>query len=213
MLTKLFFLVLLFPFYTTAQSNWQQFKKLQGAQKTWVLLHPFKAKKAFIVSREASRVSDSLRVFPLLDGDHAGGQIDAFRHAFWMALLRQQIGENAARSLGKAHEKDNYKTYKDRKLEDGVIPDQISSEMDLFNNEIGLTLSRKDDNLPKKGLIYRVINAILQGKLKIIKKDKKGNFLTCKGAIISKKSLKGKWKNNKCLVNSNHKKYKQKSIF
>jgi len=204
MLKKLLFLVLLFPFYTTAQSNWHQFKKLQGAQKTWVLLHPFKAKKAFIVSREASRVSDSLRVSPLLDGDHAGGQVDAFRHAFWMALLRQSIGENAARSLGKAHEKDNYKTYKDRKLEDGVIPDQISSEMDLFNNEIGLTLSRKDDNLPKKGLMYRVINAILQGKLKIIKKDKKGNFLTCDDKIISKKSLKGKWKNNKCLVNSNY---------
>jgi len=205
MLKKLLFLVLLLPFYTTAQSNWQQFKKLQGAQKTWVLLHPFKAKKAFIVSREASRVSDSLRVSPLLDGDHAGGQVDAFRHAFWMALLRQSIGENAARSLGKAHEKDNYKTYKDRKLEDGVIPDQISSEMDLFNNEIGLTLSRKDDNLPKKGLMYRVINAILQGKLKIIKKDKKGNFLTCDDKIISKESLKGKWKNNKCLVNSNYK--------
>ena len=205
MLTKLFFLVLLFPFYTTAQSNWQQFKKLQGAQKTWVLLHPFKAKKAFIVSREASRVSDSLRVFPLLDGDHAGGQIDAFRHAFWMALLRQQIGENAARSLGKAHEKDNYKTYKERKLEDGVIPDKISSEMDLFNNEVGLTLSRKDNNLPKNGLMYRVINTILQGKLKIIKKDKNGNFLTCNDEVIPKKTLAEKWENNKCLVNSNYK--------
>lgn len=205
MLKKLLFLVLLFPFYTTAQSNWHQFKKLQGAQKTWVLLHPFKVKKAFIVSREASRVSDSLRASPLLDGDHAGGQVDAFRHAFWMALLRQEIGENAARSLGKAHEKDNYKTYKDRKLEDGVIPDKISSEMDLFNNEVGLTLSKKGNNLPKRGLIYRVINAIHQGKLKVIKKDKKGTFLTCNDEVIPKKSLVGKWKNNKCLVNSNYK--------
>ncbi|GFD75542.1 hypothetical protein KUL113_49620 [Tenacibaculum sp. KUL113] len=204
MLKKLLFLVLLLPFYTTAQSNWQQFKKLQGAQKTWVLLHPFKAKKAFIVSREASRVSDSLRVSPLLDGDHAGGQVDAFRHAFWMALLKQSIGENAAHSLGKAHEKDNYKTYKERKLEDGVIPDQISSDMDLFNNEVGLTLSKKGNNLPKSGLIYRVINAIHQGKLKIIKKDKNGNFLTCNNEIIPKKTLIGKWKNNKCLVSSNY---------
>lgn len=203
---KVFIIVfMIFNLVTNAQSNWHQFKKLQRAQKTWVLLHPFKAKKAFIVSREASRVSDSLRVSPLLDRDHADGQVDAFRHAFWMALLQQEIGENAARSLGKAHEKDNYKTYKDRKLEDGVIPDQISSEMDLFNNEIGLTLSRKDDNLPKKGLIYRVINAILQGKLKVIKKDKKGTFLTCNDEVIPKKSLVGKWKNNKCLVNSNYK--------
>lgn len=205
MLKKLLFLVLLFPFYISAQSNWQQFKKLQEAQKTWVLLHPFKAKKAFIVSREASKVSDSLRASPLLDGDHAGGQIDAFRHAFWMALLRQEIGENAARSLGKAHEKDNYKTYKKRKLEDGVIPDKISSEMDLFNNEVGLTLSKKGNNLPKNGLIYRVINTIHQGKLKIIKKDKKGAFLTCNDEVIPKKRLFGRWENNKCLVNSNYK--------
>lgn len=200
--------IIIFLFYSliiSAQSNWQQFKKLQGAQKTWVLLHPFKAKKAFIVSREASRVSDSLRVSPLLDGDHAGGQVDAFRHAFWMALLRQQIGENPARSLGKAHEKDNYKTYKERKLEDGVIPDKISSEMDLFNNEVGLTLSKKGNNLPKSGLIYRVINTIHQGKLKIIKKDKNGNFLTCNNEVIPKKSLVGKWENNKCLINSNYK--------
>ncbi|CAM1369641.1 conserved exported hypothetical protein [Tenacibaculum sediminilitoris] len=203
---KTFIIVFLFfCLTTTAQSNWQQFKKLQGAQKTWALLHPFKAKKAFIVSREASRVSDSLRVSPLLDGDHAGGQVDAFRHAFWMALLQQSIGENAARSLGKAHEKDNYKTYKEQKLEDGVIPDKISSEMDLFNNKVGLTLSIKGGNLPKKGLIYRVINAIHQGKLKIIKKDKNGNFLTCSNEIIPKKTLTGKWENNKCLVNSNYK--------
>ena len=39
--------------------------------------------------------------------------------------------------------------------------------------------------------------------MKIIKKDKKGNFLTCEGVIIYLDELKGKWKNNKCLINSN----------
>ena len=39
--------------------------------------------------------------------------------------------------------------------------------------------------------------------MKVIKKDKKGNFLTCDGKLISSKSLKGTWGNNKCLVNSN----------
>ena len=38
--------------------------------------------------------------------------------------------------------------------------------------------------------------------MRIIKKDDKGNFLTCDDQIISKESLKGKWKNNKCLVTS-----------
>ncbi len=189
-----------------AQSNWQQFKKLSSPKKSWVLLHPFKAKKALEISKEAYRIADSIKTSPLLDGDHAGGQVDAFRHAFWMALLQQEIGKNASRTLGKAHEKENYQTYKERKLEDGVVPDKISSEMDLFNNEIGLSLSEKGGKLTKNVLIYRVINAIHQGKLKIIKKDLKGNFLSCNNEVIPKKSLNGKWENNKCLVNSNFKK-------
>ncbi|WGH74660.1 hypothetical protein P8625_11245 [Tenacibaculum tangerinum] len=204
MLQKLLLGVLILPACLNAQSNWQAFKKLQGAQKTWVLLHPFKAKKAYALSLEVSRISDSLKVSPLLDGDAAGGKVDAFRHAFWMALLQQEIGEKAARSLGKAHEKDNYKTYKEQKREDGVVPDQISSKMDLFNNEVGLSLSKEGGNLPKNGLIYRVINALHQGKLKVIKKDTLGRFLTCSGKLIPEKTLIGTWENDKCLVDSNY---------
>ena len=119
----------------------------------WVLFHPFKAKKAQIISEEAYRVADSIKNSPLLDGDASGGQVDAFRHAFWMASLRQKIGEKAARSLGISHEKENYKTHKKKKLEDGVIPDKISSTMDLFNNEIGLSLTKRGAKTSKKGLI------------------------------------------------------------
>lgn len=172
----------------------------------WVLFHPFKAKKAEIISKEAYRVADSIKNSPLLDGDASGGQVDAFRHAFWVASLRQEIGENASRSLGKAHEKENYRTYKKNKLEDGTVPDKIATTMDLFNNEIGLSLSKNNTKASKIGLIYKVINAIHSGKLKVIKKDNNGNFLTCKNTSISQESLKGKWKNNKCLVNSNYKK-------
>lgn len=77
--------------------------------------------------------------------------------------------------------------------------------MDLFNNEIGLSLSRKGEKTSKKGLVYRVINAIKAGEMRIIKKDKNGNFLTCNGKLIDKETLKGRWKNNKCLVKSNFK--------
>lgn len=203
------FLFVYFIFLNTisfSQSNWKKLKKLSHQKKIWVLFHPFKAKKALNVSREANRIADSIKKSPLLDGDPSGGQVDAFRHAFWMASLRQEIGLNAARSLGKAHERENYKTYKKRKLEDGVIPDKISSTMDLFNNEIGLSFTRKGSKTPKNGLIYRVINAILDGKLRVIKKDKQGGFLTCNNEHITQESLKGKWENNKCLINSNSKK-------
>ena len=192
-----------FSLSMSAQSDLKNFFKLSGPIKTWVIFHPFKAKLSLKISNETNKVSDSIRKTNLLDKDASGGQVDAFRHAYWMARLRQEIGKRAARSLGKAHEKDNYITYKKRKLEDGVVPDEISSEMDLHNNEEGLKLTAKGSKVSRKGLIYRIVNAIKTGKMKIIKKDKKGNFLTCEGKIISAEELKGTWKNNKCLVISN----------
>lgn len=201
----LFIGLLFFSTILVSQSNWKQFKKLSPPKKIWVLFHPFKANKALMVSKEAYRIADSIKKSPLLDGDASGGQVDAFRHAFWMALLQQKIGKNAARSLGKAHEKENYKTYEKHKLEDGIVPDKIASTMDLFNNNIGLYLTKKGIKTSKKGLIYRVINAIHAGELRVLKKDTIGNFLTCDNKPISKEFLKGKWENNKCLVNSNYK--------
>ncbi|CAM1350073.1 MULTISPECIES: DUF6973 domain-containing protein [Tenacibaculum] len=201
-------ILLLLIFTSTSlfsQSNWGKFKQLSTPKKVWVFFHPFKAKKALLISKEANRVADSIQKSPLLDGDASGGQVDAFRHAFWMARLRQKIGKKAARSLGRAHEKENYQTFQKRKLEDGVVPDKISSSMDLFNNDVGLTFTKKGSVASKEGLIYQIINAIHQGRLKIIKKDKRGKFLTCKGAVISNESLQGKWVNNKCLVFSNKK--------
>ncbi|WP_299618676.1 hypothetical protein [uncultured Tenacibaculum sp.] len=200
--------LIIFVFLITSgfsQSNFKKFKQLSSPKKWWVIFHPFKAKKALEISKEASRVSDSIRQTDLLDRDHAGGQVDAFRHAYWMARLRQEIGKPAARTLGKAHEKENYLMYKKRKLEEGIVPDQISSEMDLYNNDIGLTLTIKGCKTSKKGLIHKVANAIKKGKMKVIKKNKKGEFLTFDDKKIEPKSLQGKWKNNKCLVDSNYK--------
>jgi len=198
----LFTITILLSMNLFSQSGLDSFFKLSGPKRTWVIFHPFKAKKSLRISKETNKVSDSIAKTNLLDGDKAGGQVDAFRHAFWMARLRQEIGKRAARSLGKAHEKENYITYKKNKLEDGVVPDEISSIMDLHNNEEGLKLITKGSKISQKTLIYRIVNAINAGKMKIIKKDKKGNFLTCDGKIIKKEELKGKWKNNKCLVSS-----------
>jgi hypothetical protein len=186
-----------------AQTDLKSFFALSWPKKSWVLLHPFKAKKAYKISMEVQRISDSISKTNLLDGDGSGGQVDAFRHAYWMARLHQEMGKSAAKWLGKAHEKENYLMFKNNEKEDGIVPDEISSEMDLFNNTQGLLLISKNSDISKTGLIYRIMNAIHEGKMKIIKKDKNGRFLTCDGAEISPDSLKGKWKNNKCLVASN----------
>lgn len=199
----LLFVFIIFVNHAFSQSNFKKFFKLSKPKKSWVLLHSFKASKALKISNEAKKIADSIKQTNLLDSDAVGGQVDAFRHAYWMARLHQEIGLSAARSLGKAHEKENYLTFKKRKKEDGVIPDEISSKMDLYNNEQGLILTVKGSSISKKSLIYKVLNAIRKGKMKIIKKDKNGLFLTCDGKTISNKSLNGKWKNNKCLVFSN----------
>lgn len=198
---KTVFLWFLFnSFFAFNQSNLKKFFNLSSPKKTWVLCHIFKAKKALEISTEAQKITDSIAKTNLLDKDISGGQVDAFRHAYWMARLHQEIGERAARSLGKAHEKENYKTYKKRKLEDGILPDKIASEMDLYNNEVGIHLISKGSKISKKALLFRVVNSIKEGKMKIIKKDKNGLFLTCDGKSIPKNELKAKWENNKCLV-------------
>lgn len=186
-----------------AQSNWEIFWMHSSPYKMWVLFHPFKAKKAFEVSLESTRISDSIAKTALLDKDPSGGQADAFRHAFWMASLQQKIGKCAAISLGRAHERGNYKTFKKNRTENGIVPDNASKEMDLFNNKVGLFYSEKGILTSKNELTLKIVNAVLMGDLKIIKKDTAGNYLTCDGELITSEELFHTWKNEKCLVPSN----------
>jgi hypothetical protein len=191
-----FFLVLFFG-ASAQESNLKKFRQLSGPEKCWVVFHPFVAKKTLKISNKTRSITKEIQLKKVLKGNGNGGQIDAFRHTFWMAKLTQEIGKRRARSLGKKHEKGNYKDYKKRRLEDGVIPDKISSEMDLFNNEIGIKIGGKSDGLELKNI---VVEAVLKGKCKIIKKDINENLLDCEGNAIPLESLKGKWENNKCLV-------------
>ena len=191
-----FFLVL-FSVVSAQESNFKKFKQLSGPEKCWVIFHPFVAKKALKISEKTRIITKEIQQKKLLKGNGNGGQIDAFRHTFWMANLTQEIGKRRARSLGKKHEKGNYKDYKKRRLEDGVVPDKISSEMDLFNNEVGIKIGEKDDGLELENI---VLEAVLKGNCKIIKTDAYENFLDCEGNYIPLESLNGKWENSKCLV-------------
>jgi hypothetical protein len=175
---------------------------LSSPEKCWVVFHPFKAKKAFNITKIALVKTDSLlkeNVFTDLNG----GKLDAFKHSFWMASLSQTIGSRASLKLGKAHEKGNYKTFKKNQLEDGFLPDQKSSEMDLYNNTVGARLGTENKSFTPKELVDIVVSEIQNGTMKVLKKDSLGNFITCDGEIIIKDSLQGKWENNKCLVFSN----------
>ena len=200
--SAVFIVILFLSIQLSAQSNWEKFQNLSVPYKKWVAFHPFKAKRALEVTLEATRVSDSVAKTDLLDKDIAGGQVDAFRHAYWMARLRQEIGKRAAISLGRAHEKDNYITYKKHETENGIVPDKASKEMDLFNNNVGLSFTQKGNSDSKNGLTYKIVNAILSGDLRVIKKDSFGNFLTCSGELINPEELLHSWENHKCIISS-----------
>ncbi len=194
-----FFLAVFFN-ASAQDSKFKKFRRLSGPEKCWVIFHPFVAKKALKISEKTRQITKEIQQQNVLKGNGNGGQIDAFRHTFWMASLTQEIGKRRARGLGRKHEKGNYKDYKKRELEDGVIPDKISSEMDLFNNEVGIEIGEKSSALELQSI---VVAAVKNGRCKIIKKDAYDNFLDCDGNYISLESLQEKWESNKCLVWSN----------
>lgn len=179
-----------------SQSKIKSFKKLSCPEKWWVVWHPFVAKKAFSISQLARQKTDSIKQNKILKGKGNGDQVDAFRHAFWMAKLTNEIGWRRAKSLGKAHEKGNYKDYKKRRLEDGEVPDKISSDMDYFNNDVGIALGKNTN----ENLANKVVELVKMGKCKIIKTNDEGDYVDCDGNVLFKENLKGKWKNDKCLV-------------
>ena len=60
-------------------------------------------------------------------------------HTGWHCYHRT-LNPHKAYRLGKAHEKGNYLDYKKHRLEEGSIPDKISSDMDLCNNLKGIEI-------------------------------------------------------------------------
>ncbi len=184
-------------------------EKLSRPERTWVTFHPFKAKKAYVISLEAQNVKDSImQVNSVIGKDNNGGKLDAFKHSYWMARLTQGIGKRAAFRLGKAHEKGNYQTYQRRRLEDGLLPDKPSTDMDLYNNNIGIKVGSIFKKASKKVLMHTLIDSLRNGKLRVLNKDKNGNFLDCQHKSIPLDSLKNKWDTKKCLIPSNHFEYK-----
>lgn len=203
------FLVAFFTFFNSltlySQSNFKQFIKLSCPEKKWVIFHPFIAKETFNISIEAAKKAVQLKNDTTLDGDLNGGQLDAFRHAFWMARITQEYGWRKAHSLGKSHEKGNYKDFKKHRLEDGVLPDKQSCEMDFLNNDVGIQIGKDNLNAKQEDLAHIIINHILTGKLFIIKKNRTGKFLKCNNDIITDEEIFGKWDNPKCIVSSSYK--------
>ena len=194
--------LIFFGVNVVAQNAKGGFFKLSHPERWWVICHPFKAKKAWKATDRTLQITDSIGQTGILGTDLNGGQLDAFKHSFWMIELSRQIGTKAAIALGRAHEKGNYKDFLKGRSEDGSLPDKAASDMDNFNNGVGVELFELNREASERERVEFVINYIIEGKMKILKKNQ-NQFLTCNGDPVDKKSYLGKWENDKCLVPSN----------
>ncbi|MFH2095787.1 MAG: hypothetical protein ABIJ16_08785, partial [Bacteroidota bacterium] len=183
-------------------NKWEKFKQLPFPEKRWVMLHPFIAVRAYSISSEAQKKAAQVVFDTRLDGDADGGQVDAFRHTYWMARMAQEFHWRKAISLGRAHEKGNKIYFRKHKLEEGRIPDYESCEMDMLNNKAGVEIGRYHKDLSKDDLTTQIIDKIRDGKLWIMKKKLDGRYLDCDGKLLKTDSLERKWISGKCIVPS-----------
>jgi hypothetical protein len=186
------------------ESKIKQFMDLHFPVKLWVITHPFVVTKSLQISNIARDAAKEREYDPDLDGDYAGGQVDAFRHGFWMAVLTKEIGAKKARKLGRAYEKSNYIDFKKKILEDKYLPDFISSKMDLQNNEVGIKIGMFNKFRTYSELNEIVKKSVLSGDFYVVKKDKEGRFLSSLDKIIPESEYFAKWYTPKTLVNSNY---------
>lgn len=193
--------MLVMQFQVKSQQVNSGFSSLSSPEKWWVVWHPFKAKKALTVSLKTLEITDSIKKTGSIGTDINGGQLDAFKHTYWMMILGKNIGPKAAIRLGKAHEKGNYNTFRKGGKEDGYLPDKASSDMDLFNNQSGIDLYTQHTPESENAMIELVLDALFNGELRMIKKEG-SHFLDCDGYVIEPSLLTGTWENEKCLIPS-----------
>jgi len=167
-----------------SQSLYQQFAHLHKPEKVWILLHFHVALKTQKITKLANKIAAEAIQDTDLDGDYNGGQVDAFRHTLWMAMLAQKINPKAVKKLGEAHEKGNKIDFDKKNLEENKLPDSVSCQMDLKNI---------------------VKQAVIRGDCFIIKKDKNRNYLDENGKTIPENEWAGLWLNPKIIVTSNNK--------
>ncbi|GAB4144609.1 MAG: hypothetical protein Fur0041_19460 [Bacteroidia bacterium] len=197
---------MLLLFFTNVQAQ----QKVKGRELTrpeimWSLAHPLAALKAKKCAEQVRCVVDSLERNKILTGS-SGGQLDAFRHAYWMALMSMEMKPSKARKLGKAHEKGNYLQFTKGKLEDHARPDSLSCEMDLKNNEAGISIGTRlktEKQCSRQQIINTILEEIRKGNLYVLKTNQQGQFLTCSGEVIDVKQYRDKWFIPKCLCKSN----------
>ncbi|MDP4205835.1 MAG: hypothetical protein Q8859_07555 [Bacteroidota bacterium] len=204
MIRTILILIISFSFFcgeANAQKiTMKEVSSISWPEKVWAIFHPFVVARAYKITKHVERYIQEMPLDSVIDGDNNGGNSDAFRHAFWMASLSRKISRHKALSLGRAHERGNKRMFYKRQLEDGALPDEPSSAMDLENNKIGVNIGYRLKKVSEQVLVDSIKQAIAQGALWRLKKDSAGIFYDLYGKAIDLKLYRAKWENPKCLI-------------
>jgi hypothetical protein len=180
-----------------------KFNSISRPEKLWIIAHPLASFKTYKYTLICLNEVEKIKNKNTIGSDETGGKLDAFKHALWMALLAQKTSPKKALKLGLAHEKGNYLDFKKKKKEENMCADKASSEMDMWNNEVGIKIGSQNMHSDINALINAILNALEKGELKLIKKDARGNFLDQNNNIIEQSTFCDSWENSKCLIYSN----------
>lgn len=172
-------------------------------EKKWAAFHPFAALKIRNQLPHAMMVYAKVKQSKVLDTLESGGKLDAFRHVYTMAYLSRTIASSKLRKLGKAHEKGDKLLFLKSKDEFGERPDSLACEMDLRNNELGLTIGGVNKFGSDEELMQFVIRAIKAGEAWYLKRNTSHQYVDCDGKILHFVDYKGKWAIPKCLIPTN----------
>ncbi len=108
---------------------------------------------------------------------------DAFRHAYWNALMARFLGEEVAKKIADAHE-----------LHAGTLDpnspnyDPEASKMDLFNNELGRKIARENPDATPEQLKQLILEALKRGEGRQMVTNDKGTPIDKDGNEITQKS-------------------------
>ena len=105
------------------------------------------------------------------DVNGANDCADAFRHAYFSMLNVKRVGEDYSREFGEAHECDS--------------PNEKETEMDLYNNEVGISLALNNPDESIEELTDVILNQLYSGNLKVLSNLNEFNGVTLFTKVIS----------------------------
>lgn len=130
-----------------------EFLNLTAEERRLSILHPIYAYQLISVKEAAYNKAHEFYTSNAHQNSH-----DAFRHAYWNALMLRLMGYNLAKEFADAHESEP--DLSDKNYE-------IDVEMDLYNNEVGRQLALEYPNLSDEELAYKIVSKVSFGYMKI----------------------------------------------